>query len=107
MITVSKSAAKQIKASMPESDSEGMALRLAAKRLEDGSIDYAMGFDHSDHNDSHSRSNGIEIVVGPTSTELLANAELDYVEMDDGEHRFIFINPNDPSHTAPAAESDD
>lgn len=101
MITITKNAARQIKTSMPESDSEGMALRIAAKRLSDGTFDYAMGFDHSDHNDSHSRSNGIEIVVGPTSTELLHNATLDYVEMDDGQFRFIFINPNDPAHVPP------
>ena len=104
MITISKSAAKQIKASMEQSDAEGMSLRIAAKRLEDGSFDYAMGFDHSDHNDSHSRSNGIDIAVAPTSTELLHNATLDYVEMEQGEFRFIFINPNDPSHQSPVVE---
>jgi len=100
MITISKTAAKQIKSSMEETDAEGMSLRIAAKRLQDGSMDYAMGFDHSDHNDSHSRSNGVEIVVAPTSTELLHNAVLDYVKMDDGEFKFIFINPNDPAHTS-------
>lgn len=101
MINISERAARQIRASMSESDSEGMALRVAARRLADGSLDYAMGFDHSDHNDSHARSNGIDVVVGPTSTELLRNAELDYVRMEDGEYRFIFINPNDPTHGRP------
>jgi len=103
MITISKNAAKQIKTSMEETDAEGLSLRIAAKRLEDGTLDYAMGFDNTDHNDSHSRSNGIDVVVAPTSTELLQNATLDYVQMDDGEFRFIFINPNDPSHQAPLA----
>ncbi len=98
MIHISNRAARQIKRSMEDSDSEGMALRVAARRLPDGSLDYAMGFDHSDHNDSHARSNGVDLVVGPTSTELLRNAELDYVQMEDGEFRFIFINPNDPTH---------
>jgi iron-sulfur cluster assembly protein len=101
MITVSKRAAKQIRTSMQQSDSEGMSLRLAARRMDDGSLDYAMGFDETDHNDSHSRSNGIDIIVAPTSTELLINAALDYVEMEDGERRFIFSNPNDPSHVPP------
>ncbi len=104
MITVSKSAAKRIKSSMQASDAEGMSLRLAAKRRKDGSFDYAMGFDHSDHNDSHNRSNGIDIVVAPTSTELLLNAELDYVEIEEGEFQFIFINPNDPSHIPPVED---
>ncbi|NKB76106.1 MAG: iron-sulfur cluster assembly accessory protein [Gammaproteobacteria bacterium] len=101
MINISESAAKQIKVAMEESDAEGLSLRIAAKRLEDGSFDYAMGFDHSDHNDSHSRSKGVEIAVAPTSTELLRNATLDYVQMDDGEYRYIFSNPNDPSHQPP------
>lgn len=111
MINISERAARQIRESMKQTDSEGMSLRVAAKRLADGSLDYAMGFDHSDHNDSHARSNGIDIVVGPTSTELLRNAELDYVQMEDGEHRFIFSNPNDPTHgkdaESPATADDD
>jgi len=101
MITISENAAKQIKKSILQSDAEGLSLRIAAKRLEDGSFDYAMGFDDSDHNDSHHRSKGIDIVVAPTSTELLMDAKLDYVRMDDGEFHFIFINPNDPAHAAP------
>ena len=99
MINISERAARQIKESMKHSDSDGMSLRVAARRLADGTLDYAMGFDHSDHNDSHGRSNGIDIVVGPTSTELLRNADLDYVQMDDGEYHFIFRNPNDPTHS--------
>ncbi len=105
MITISESAARQIKASMQASNAEGLSLRIAAKRMGDGSLDYAMGFDSFDHNDSHSRSNGVEIVVAPTSTELLHNAKLDYVKMQDGEYRFIFINPNDPAHSEPELES--
>ena len=102
MITITKPAAAQIKTSMEQTNAEGMSLRLAAKRLEDGSIDYAMGFDESDHNDSHSRSNGVEVVVAPTSTELLLNATLDYVKLDgESEYRYIFINPNDATHSAP------
>ena len=101
MITITKAAAAQIKISMEEGNAEGLSLRLAARRLDDGSIDYAMGFDDTDHNDSHSRSNGVEVVVAPTSTELLRNATLDYVQLEgETERRFIFINPNDPAHTA-------
>ena len=98
MITLTKAAAKQVKVAMTETDAEGMSLRIAARRLQDGSFDYAMGFDDTDHNDSHARTQGVDIVVAPTSTELLQGATLDFVEID-GEHRFIFINPNDPSHT--------
>ena len=104
MITVSKIAAKQIRLSMEETGTEGMSLRVAARRLDDGSLDYAMGFDETDHNDSHNRTNGIDIVVAPTSTELLSNAVLDYVEIENGEFQFIFINPNDPNQVAPEQE---
>ncbi len=105
MITISKAAAQQIKASMEQTDAEGLSLRIAARRLEDGSLDYAMGFDNTDHNDSHSRSGGIDVVVAPTSTEFLRNATLDYVEMEDGDFQFIFLNPNDPSHVPPKVET--
>jgi iron-sulfur cluster assembly protein len=37
----------------------------------------------------------------PGSVELLTGAMLDYVELNPGEWRFIFINPNDPSHKPP------
>ena len=104
MISISKQAALQIKNSMVQTDVEGMSLRIAVRRLEDGQLDYALGFDQGDHNDSHSTSNGINIVVAPTSTELLMGAELDYVQMDDGEFRFIFINPNDREHVRPNRE---
>ena len=104
MISVSEAAARQIRLSMRETESEGMVLRIAARRLDDGSLDYAMGFDQFDHNDSHSRSGGVDVVVSPTSTELLAGAKLDYVQMEDGEFRFIVINPNDVTHTPPEAD---
>ncbi len=81
-----------------------MVLRLAAKRLEDGSFDYAMGFDQPEQHDSRVTSNGIDVVVAPTSTEFLRDAKLDYVEMEDGQFHFIFINPNDPSHIPPEKE---
>ena len=98
MIILTKAAAKQVKVAMTETDAEGMSLRIAARRLEDGSFDYAMGFDDTDHNDTQARSHGVDVVVAPTSAELLQGATLDFVEID-GEPRFIFINPNDPSHS--------
>jgi iron-sulfur cluster assembly protein len=107
MITISKSAAKQVKLHMEESGAEGMSLRFAVRRLQDGSLDYAMGFDETDHNDSHSRTNGVDVIVAPTSTELLRGATLDYVELEDGELDFIFINPNDASHVPPEGFNED
>ncbi len=46
-------------------------------------------------------SEGIQVLVSPGCVELLTGATLDFVEINPGEPRFIFINPNDPSHKAP------
>ncbi|MDD3517732.1 MAG: iron-sulfur cluster assembly accessory protein [Chromatiales bacterium] len=99
MITITPEAAKQIKQSAADSNTQGMALRVAARRLGDGSIDYGMGFDDTGREDDLSfKSEGINIVIAPYCIELLNGAVLDYVEIEPGEHRFIFTNPNDPHH---------
>ena len=41
----------------------GMALRIAAKRTQDGSIDYAMGFDDEKQDDDRIETLGINIVI--------------------------------------------
>ena len=45
MFTVTKAAAKQIRRSAADGDTEELALRIAASRTGDGGIDYRMGFD--------------------------------------------------------------
>ncbi len=60
-----------------------------------------MGFDEPRKDDVKVRWHGLTVLVAPTSTELLTGATLDYVELDDGAHEFIFINPNDPDHVPP------
>ena len=37
-----------------------------------------------------------------TSKILLEGTTLDYVELEPGEHQFIFMNPNDANYTPPA-----
>ena len=103
MITITATAAKKILESMNETqaDSPRSFLRVAAKRLADGSFDYAMGWDAPGQHDTLSRSNGVEIIVAPTSIEFVQGATLDYVEMEQGEYRFIFMNPIDPTFVAP------
>ena len=60
-----------------------------------------MGIDEKSEGDMQVAANGISILVSAGSVELLSGATLDYVEINPGEPRFIFINPNDPSHKAP------
>lgn len=95
MITVTPQAAKQIQHSAQQGGMEGLPLRLAVTRLNDGSFHYAMGFDDNRHdNDTRYQSEGIEIVVAPHSKDNLEGTVIDYVEIE-GKMEIIFINPND------------
>ena len=96
MITVTPSAAQQIRVTATQSDSDEMGLRIAARRAADGTIDYAMGFDEARGDDLVLNSEGIALVVSPRERELLDGMTLDYVELEAGDFRFIFINPNEP-----------
>ena len=42
---------------------------------------------------------GVTIIVGPDHAELLKELTVDYVQLDSGEHNFIFINPADPNYS--------
>jgi len=101
MIKVTEQAAKQIKLSAKQGKAEGMPLRIAATRNEDDSIHYGMGFDDSKEDDISITSSDVEIIVSPVSAELLKDTVLDFVELEPGKHQFIFMNPNDPSYSAP------
>jgi iron-sulfur cluster assembly protein len=98
MITVTAQAAEQILKS-----ADGANLRLAARLDDKGVIEYGMGFDAPAEGDAQSVSNGVTVLVAAGSVELLTGATLDYVQINPGEWRFIFVNPNDPSHKAPKA----
>lgn len=101
MITVTLSAAEQIRLSAEQGGTQGMPLRIAVTRLQDGRFHYAMGFDDQQHEgDKTFQSEGIDIIVAPPSLELLSGAIIDYVEIE-GQKEIIFINPNDPDHKKP------
>lgn len=101
MITISKSAAEQIKKSAEQTESAGMSLRIAAQVKVDESIDYGMGFDEAGESDIHVNCEGIDIIIAPESAEHLLGAHLDFVEIEPGNFNFIFQNPNDPSYKPP------
>ena len=100
MITISTAAAEQIKESAKQGDAEGMGLRLAATKKEDGSLEYVMGFADRDMDDDvFFDSEGDKIIVSASCYELLKNTELDFVKLDENdEMQFIFKNPNDPNY---------
>ncbi len=101
MITLSPAAAEQIRHSAKQTESEGMALRIAAVVALDESIEYGMGFDEKKEGDLEFTIEGVKILVAPTSAEFLHSAHLDFVEIEGGEYNFIFQNPNDPNYKPP------
>ncbi len=101
MIYVTEQAALQIRTAAVAGGVEGLALRLAARQLPDGSIDYGMGFDNQQPDDLETKAYGVTIVVAPPFKSVLNNLSLDYVEIAPGDFRFIFQNPNDTAHGAP------
>jgi len=102
MITVTGKAAAKIRESIDRAGTPGLCLRLAAKRLADGTFDYAMGLDRPSQHDTRAASSGVEVIIAPTSAEFLRGATLDYVELEPGRHRFVLRNPNDPAYVPPA-----
>ena len=101
MFTVTRTAAKQIRRSAASSDTEELALRVAATRVGDGGVDYRMGFDDVGVDDTLLSTNGVDVVIAAADKTLLNGTVLDYVEVEPGDHRFIFLNPNDPHHRPP------
>jgi iron-sulfur cluster assembly accessory protein len=106
MITITPEAAKQIKAAAEQGNMTDMALRLAVTKQDDGSFHYAMGFDdQSLEGDSKYTSEDIEVVVSALSHDLLQGTTLDYVQLEDGQYNFVFLNPNDPNFRPPPSLS--
>lgn len=103
MITITPEAAAQIRHSAEHTGSQGMHLRIAVRREEDGTFVYGMGFDKMGTDDALFASEGINILVTNASKDFLMGATLDFVEIAPGERQFIFINPNDPAHAAASA----
>lgn len=102
MIIITSKAAEQIRQSTAQQTEPGAGfLRLAARLDDKGTIEYGMGFDAKVEDDLLITSEGVDVLVSPGCVELLTGATLDYVEINPGEQRFIFMNPNDPSHKAP------
>lgn len=100
-LTLTERAADQIREQLPE-DEDGVALRLAVRKLEDGSFQYAMGFDaDSREGDQTFNLRKIPIVVGADSLALARGMTVDFVELEPGNKQFIFLNPNDSSYVPP------
>lgn len=99
MISVTQAAAAQILEAARQGKAEGMALRVAVSRREDGSLQYALGFDDTGASgDPSFEAHGVQLVVSRESQPLLEGTVIDYVKLDSGEMGFVFLNPNDPAY---------
>ena len=94
MITLTPIAAQYVRASAEHGDIEDLMLRLAARIAEDGSIEYAMGFDDRGMQDIVVTSEGIDLLIHENQRELFEGATLDFIETPTP--RFVFRNPNAP-----------
>lgn len=89
MLTITRNAAEQILRASLEAETAPL-LRVAARRMGDGSIDYGMGFDEWRTGDIRIICEGVAVLVAPPSRELLDDVVIDYVELAPGNRRFIF-----------------
>jgi iron-sulfur cluster assembly protein len=101
MIKLTKAAADQIIIAAREGNMEGMALRLAAKKDDNNAFEYGMGFDDAGEDDIEIKEKGVTIIFSPANLELLKDMTIDYVEVEENNPKFIFMNPNDPNYVAP------
>ena len=92
MITLTPAAAEQVRAASAR-EQEAAILRVAARELADGRVDYGMGFDEWRSGDVRVLCEGVAVVVAPASRELLDGVILDYVEVAPGDRRFVFMAP--------------
>lgn len=105
MITLTPAAIEQIKKSASETEAEGLALRLAARKNSDGSMEYGMGFDEPNDEDLVFKFDGLEIVMGGEYGPLFNGTTIDFVELEPGNSGFIFQNPNDANYQPPGSSS--
>lgn len=90
MFNLTPAAAQQIRKSAAQSDTQDLALRVAARLETDGTLQYGMGFDEPCDEDMKLDLHGIAVVIADQSQELLATTTLDFVELEPGDFQFIF-----------------
>jgi iron-sulfur cluster assembly protein len=97
MIEITASAAERIREVLHDSG-EGLSLRVAARRDAEGAIEYGMGLDERREQDEEVVTDaGITLLVSPPSLDALADAVIDFVEIEPGDHRFVFYRRGDIS----------
>lgn len=109
MIVITPAAADQIRRAAEQGGMQGMSLRVAAKRGDDGNIEYVLGFDDPGDEDVDYVIDGVPVLISELSKDLVRGITLDFVELTPGEFQFIFV-PADKDKAAkrrPSSRGDD
>lgn len=105
MFNLTPAAAREILAAAQRGQAENLALRVAARQLADGSIEYGMGFDEWREQDEATEVEGLRVLVGAPSRALLADTWLDYVEIEAGRYDFVFAPAGGPDEASAPAKA--
>lgn len=105
MFTLTSAAARQILQVTQAGETQDMALRVAARRESDGSLQYGMGFDDPREGDLKLELDGVAVVIADPSQALLNDTVLDYVELEPGAFNFIFIEGSQLEDSGPPKQS--
>ncbi len=111
MFTLTPDAATELLAAATRSQAAGMALRVAARQIADGTLEYGLGFDEQREDDAVVEVGGLRVLVGAPSQPLLDETVLDYVEVAPSHFDFVFAAASADSDTGtgcgsePAAKS--
>ena len=101
MITITKKAATEITLSTHNPENQGLLIRFAVDKTDDG-FQYLMGFDDRNDSDIHLKSNGVEYILAYEQKALLEGMVVDFDQIDKGsDYHFVFMNPNDPNYEPP------
>ena len=94
MITITSQAAAKLSEILKQQEDPATRLRLFITKGGCHGYSYGMAFDPERHEgDQVVTQHGVELVVDPTSSRLLAGAQIDYVRSVAGEE-FAVRNPN-------------
>ena len=91
MLNLTPEAAARIRQSAAESGAADSALRVAARRCDDGSVQYGIGFDEQREGDMPLELDGVRLLIGAPSQALLQGTLLDFAEIEPGHFDFVFI----------------
>lgn len=95
LVTISPAALEQLRTALLATGDPDLGLRAAARRGEDGAIEYGMGLDEAREQDERLELDDVvTVLVSAASRELIAGTVIDYVEIEPGQSRFVFYRPD-------------